>query len=115
MPIFKIGGRGAVGLQSLCGIPYLFHIRNVCSQQGIELHCWPFDGWDPVGSTHFLVEWYPAVQNQGRKSDEEDALACVEWAKTKDDQGKLSKYLTPPLSDIKKVQAALEGWVLGIL
>lgn len=114
-PIFKIGGQGAVGLQSLCGIPYLFHIRNTCSQQNIPLHCWPFDGWDPAGPAHVLVEWYPAIQNQGQKSDEEDALACVRWAKIKDDQGKLSDFLISPLLDSKKAQAILEGWVLGVL
>lgn len=114
-PIFKIGGRGAVGLQSLCGIPHLFFLRNSCMLKQIMLHCWPFDGWDPVGSTHFLVEWFPAIQNKGRKGDKEDALACVKWAKAKDDQGELSKYLTPRLSDIDKAQVASEGWVLGIL
>jgi hypothetical protein len=114
-PIFKIGGQGAVGLQSLCGIPHLFYIRNACSQQNIPLHCWPFDGWDPRGSTHCLVEWYPAIQNQGQKSDEEDALACVKWAKIKDDQGKLLSFLIPPLLDSERTQAMLEGWVLGVL
>jgi len=114
-PIFKIGGQGAVGLQSLCGMPYLFHIRNTCSQQNISLHCWPFDGWDPANSAHLLIEWYPAIQNQGQKSDEEDALSCVRWAKIKDDQGELSNFLAPPLSDSKKTQAMLEGWVLGVL
>jgi len=113
-PIFKIGGKGAVGLQSLCGMPYLFHIRQICLQEHISLHCWPFDGWDPTGSTHLLVEWYPALYNQGSKSDELDALACVEWARNIDDQEMLSNYLISPLTHSNKAQATIEGWVLGI-
>jgi hypothetical protein len=113
--IFKIGGRGAVGLQSLCGIPHLFHIRNTCSQQDIPLHCWPFEGWDSTALAHVLVEWYPAIQNLGQRSDKEDALACVRWAKIKDDQGELSDFLIPPLSLPEKTRALLEGWILGVL
>lgn len=114
-PIFKIGGLGTVGLQSLCGMPYLPHIRTVCLERHIRLHCWPFDGWRPQGSAHSLVEWYPAIQNQGQKSHGNDALACVEWARDMDDQGRLSTYFVPRLSKPEKAQAALEGWVLGII
>lgn len=114
-PIFKVGGQGSVGLQSLCGMPYLFQIRTTCLQQKVGFHCWPFEGWGPEGSKHFMVEWYPALYNQGQKSDENDALACVEWAKEVDDRGELLTYLTPSLSDAEKARAAIEGWVLGIL
>ena len=31
-PIFRIGGQGSVGLQNLCGIPYLSRIREICLQ-----------------------------------------------------------------------------------
>lgn len=113
-PIFKIGGRGSVGLQSLCGIPYLFHIQIACSRQNIPLHFWPFDGWDSKDYRHFLVEWYPAIHNRGPKSDEKDACACVEWAKDMDEQGMLSDYFAPPLSNSEKAQAEVEGWILGV-
>lgn len=114
-PIFQLGGRGTVGLQSLCGLPHLFYLRNNCIQHKIALHCWPFDGWDPNNSAHFLVEWYPAIQNQGRKSHEQDAKACVEWAKAIDEKGQMSKYLLPDLPDNDKAKATVEGWVLGVL
>jgi len=112
-PIFKIGGQGAVGLQSLCGMPHLFRFRARCAQEHVELHCWPFDGWNPSSSTHVLVEWYPAIQNQGRKSHKEDASACVRWAKIHDEEGKLLNYFIPHLSNSEKAQACVEGWVLG--
>lgn len=114
-PIFQIGGVGSVGLQSLCGIPYLFHLRTTCAQQKVSLHCWPFDGWEPEGSTAVLVEWYPALYNQGSKSHESDALACVTWAKDLDEREELRPYFLPDLSDSEKAQAAIEGWVLGVL
>ena len=113
--IFKIGGNGTVGLQSLCGIPYLFQIQTTCVQQKVPLHCWPFDGWEPEGSTHCLVEWYPSLYNKGEKSHEQDALACVNWAMGMDDQEKLQDHFVPDLSDDEKAQAMIEGWVLGIL
>lgn len=112
-PIFKVGGRGSVGLQSLCGIPCLCHLRTVCSEENIPLHFWPFDGWDSRGY-HVMVEWYPAIHNRGRKSDEKDAYACVEWAKSIDEEGTLSHYFAPGLSRSEKAQVAFEGWVLGV-
>ena len=114
-PIFKLGGNGSVGLQSLCGIPYIHNIRTTCVQQKVPLHCWPFDGWDPEGSSHFLLEFYPALFNDGAKSHASDALACVTWAIEEDSQGRLKNFFTPDLSESEKAQAAIEGWVLGIL
>ncbi len=113
-PIFKIGGQGSVGLQSLCGIPYLHHIRTTCSQQKVPLLCWPFDGWDPKGSNHIIAEMYPALYNQGPKSHESDASAFVDWAGKMDESGHLLEYFLPELSDDEKATAAVEGWVLGI-
>jgi len=61
-----------------------------------------------------MVEWYPAIHNRGRKSDEKDAYACVEWAKSIDEEGTLSHYFAPGLSRSEKAQVAFEGWVLGV-
>ncbi len=112
-PIFKIGGQGSVGLQSLCGIPSLFRLRSLCSAQNIPIHFWPFDGWGLRG-THTLVEWYPAIHNKGQKSDKNDACACVEWAQSMDEDGSLSRFFTPCLPSSEKTQAIFEGWVLGV-
>ncbi len=114
-PIFKIGGQGSVGLQSLCGMPYLHQIKTTCTQQKAPLHCWPFDGWDPEGSAHCLVEWYPALYNDEPKSHVSDALACVNWAMQLDEKDELRKYFVPDLTQAEKQQAEIEGWVIGIL
>lgn len=113
--VFQVGGQGAVGLQSLCGIPYLHHIRTTCAQQKANLHCWPFDGWNVEPSSHLMVEFYPALFNQGEKSHASDALACGNWAMEMDDEGELATYLHPGLSDSENAQAVVEGWVLGVL
>lgn len=112
-PIFKIGGHGSVGLQSLCGIPQLFRLRTICSKQNVPLHFWPFDGWT-CRNRHVIVEWYPAMHNTGLKNDCNDARACVEWAKSHDQAGTLSRYFRPTLSQQEKGLATFEGWVLGI-
>ena len=114
-PIFKIGGQGAVGLQSLCGLPYLHHIKTTCRQQKVPLHCWPFDGWDIGNSAQVMVEWYPALYNEAPKSHKSDALACVNWAMELDSREELSSYFVPDLSKEEAEKAVREGWVLGIL
>lgn len=76
-PIYKIGGAGAVGLQALCGIPYLAKLRAYCWEQGIPLFCWPFDGWELPERGHVMVEMYPTMFNTGPRTDEEDAMACA--------------------------------------
>lgn len=112
-PIFKIGGGGSVGLQSLCGIPYLSRIRADCSQQNVPLRFWPFDGWELTDYRHVLIEWYPAIHNRGTKSDKNDASACVRWAGERDEEGTLSHYFTPTISDSERAQSTFEGWILG--
>lgn len=113
-PIFKVGGGGSVGLQSLCGIPHLSRIRADCSRQSIPLCFWPFDGWELTDCRHVLIEWYPAIHNRGPKSDKNDASACVRWASEGDEEGTLSHYFTPILSDSEKTKATFEGWILGV-
>ena len=112
-PIFKIGGHGTVGLQSLCGIPLLHSFVSKCITENIPLHEWPFVGWD-TNEGNMLVEWYPAIYNTGKKSDINDALACVEWARSMDNQGLLKQYFHPILSEREKIQARFEGWILGV-
>jgi len=88
-PIFKIGGAGSVGLQSLCGMPLLHQFLQRCRSDDIPVHCWPFDGWNIGTSRHVLVEWCPKIQNVGKKSDKNDAVACVDWAYQQDVSGSL--------------------------
>ncbi|MGZ4164324.1 MAG: hypothetical protein ACXVDB_07745, partial [Tumebacillaceae bacterium] len=78
-PIYKIGGAGTVGLQSLYGIGYLAKLRAFCKEYGISLHAWPFDGWELPAEGHVLVEVYPTLFNKGARTDEEDAMSCARW------------------------------------
>lgn len=72
-PIFQLGGHGSVGLQSLYGMRHVAALSELCQQERIPLHLWPFEGEMPHESSHVLVEMYPAMFNRGEKSDERDA------------------------------------------
>lgn len=113
-PLFKLGGHGSVGLQSLCGIPYLAALRSACREANIELFCWPFDGWELPESGHVLVEVYPRLCNSGKKSDEADAKETAKWLAGQDAAGTISDWFNPELTDMERARASLEGWVIGM-
>ncbi|MBL0385879.1 hypothetical protein JJB07_04375 [Tumebacillus sp. ITR2] len=113
-PIYQLGGNGAVGLQALYGIPYLAQLRAFCREQGIQLHAWPFDGWELPSDGHVLVEVYPTLYNTEQRTDENDAKACVTTLTDLDQKGNLLACFHPTLTDEERNRAHLEGWVLGI-
>ncbi len=114
-PIYKIGGKGTVGLQSLFGIQHLAKLRYDLKDVGIELFCWPFDGWDFPSSGHMLVEMYPGLVNEKEKTNENDAEACSTWLYEQDKANSLIQWFNPNLEDDKLKLAGLEGWILGVL
>lgn len=114
-PIYKIGGIGAVGLQSLYGIQHLAKLCYDLKDRGIELFCWPFDGWNFPSSGHMLVEMYPALVNKKEKTNENDAEACSTWLYKQDKANILVPWFHPNLEDDKLKMARLEGWILGVL
>ena len=113
-PIYKIGGNGAVGLQSLFGISHLARLRNYCKINGIKLSCWPFDGWEMPSDGHVMVEIYPRLFNKGKKGDIEDAFSCSSWLKKQDEENILKNYFSPNLNEKEKERASLEGWIIGV-
>ncbi|KEO82750.1 hypothetical protein [Tumebacillus flagellatus] len=113
-PIYQLGGNGAVGLQSLFGMPYLAHLRRFCREQGILLHAWPFDGWEIPAHGHVLVEVYPTLYNRGQRTDENDAEACVTALAELDQRDELLPLFHPKLNDEERKRAGMEGWVLGV-
>lgn len=113
-PIYQLGGHGSVGQQSLCGIPYLRALLDFCDSANIPLFCWPFDGWEPNASSHVLVEVYPTLYNRGLRTDEQDAIACVEWMMTKDAAGSIPFAPSHDLTPQEWELARLEGWVIGV-
>lgn len=112
--IYKIGGIGTVGLQSLYGIQYIARLRQDLKTNGIKLFCWPFDGWELPSSGHVIVEIYPALVNKGLKSDENDAEACSKWLYKQDKDNKLINLLKPKLTENEYKRALLEGWIIGV-
>ncbi len=117
-PIYKIGGIGSVGLQSLYGIQNLVELRNEIRSRGIELFCWPFDGWDLPSSGHVLVEIYPKLFNKKSKNHLQDAEACSKWLYKHDEKGRLLDWFDPnnfKLETRNELQrASLEGWIIGV-
>jgi metallothiol transferase len=114
-PIYKLGGAGSVGLQSLFGIPQLARLRRFCREHDIPLHAWPFDGWELPANGHVLAEVYPTLYNHGTRTDENDAAACVTHLAACDAQAKLLPLFQPELPPADRARAQLEGWVLGIM
>lgn len=113
-PIYKIGGNGTVGLQSLFGIQHIAKLRLDLKDRGIKLFCWPFDGWDFPSSGHILVEMYPALVNKKEKTDENDAEACSIWLYEQDKANTLIQWFNLNLDDDELRLARLEGWILGV-
>ncbi len=114
-PIYKIGGNGTVGLQSLYGIQHLARLRHDLKVRGIEIFCWPFDGWDFPPGGHVLVEMYPGHINKKEKNDKNDAEACSTWLYEQDTANTLIQWSNPDLEDDKLKIARLEGWIMGVL
>ncbi len=115
--IYQIGGAGAVGLQSLYGIQHLAKLRHDLKINGIELFCWPFDGWDLPSKCHVLVEIYPRLFNKKTKSDAEDAKACSKWLCEQDKKNKLQHWMDPnnlKLEENERQRVSLEGWIVGV-
>lgn len=113
-PIFQLGGIGAVGLQSLYGISFLARLRGWTLQANIPLFFWPQDGPHLPAEGPVCVEAYPRLYNEGIKSDESDARACLLWAKKEEEKGTLAERLYFDEKVWRAWGIAQEGWVLGV-
>lgn len=111
--IFKIGGNGTVGLQSLSGIPHLHRLLE-SARDRYRVHVWPFDGFECHAEAHVLAEIYPTIQNRGVRGDKEDAAQAVLWAAQFDESDALEGYFRPKLTPDVERDAMTEGWVLGV-
>jgi|SRR3990170_8083342 len=114
-PIYKIGGIGSVGLQSLYGIQHIAKLKYELKINDIELFCWPFDGWDLPPGGHVLVEIYPGLFNRISKGHYEDAKACSARIYGKDRANTLAEWFNPCLDHHEQKRARLEGWIFGVL
>ena len=110
-PIYKIGGNGSVGLQSLYGIQHIAKIRNKLKRNNVELFCGPFDGWELPSNGHVLIEIYPGLFKKNSKGDAQDPRACSLWVSEEDRTNSLMKWFDPSLNEIERKKARLEGWI----
>ena len=104
-----------VARSSLAGIRQLATLRK-----RVDMHLWPFDGWEVPKGMSVVAEGYPSWIRQRvgptPESDEHarDAWSLAEWLRRRDEEGLLPRYLGPPLSFAERSQAAKEGWILGV-
>jgi hypothetical protein len=123
-PVWKIAYAGAVGGQTLTGVPAIERLR----EKFPAMKVWPFElplaklDEDALGDTRIVVaEIYPAlVPSQVGATeirDEAQVRTMAEWFAERDANGKLPALFATEakLTDAQKAAVTLEeGWILGI-
>jgi len=114
--VFQFDVQGSVAKSTHAGIPWLKWLRD---EVGDRLHFWPFDGWAPSEDRAVIVEVYPSIfrnryPREGRSADEQDAYATARWMADMAARDALAGCFSPPLSDVERKVAELEGWILGV-
>lgn len=121
---WQMHGAGAVGGQTLVGIPA---VRRLLEKLGASGAVWPFGtGWRALGTddveplSALVVEVYPsmwdAVPNPGEVKDQAQVRITAEHFARLDEAGDLEKAFAPPkgASDALIAQVEQEeGWILG--
>jgi hypothetical protein len=114
--VFHFDVQGSVAKSSHAGIPWLRWLRR---QPELNLHFWPFDGWQSPAGVSVLAEVYPALWKHAwpiadRTSDQHDAYCAAAWLQQADRDGQLSRHLAPDLDQQTRAIAGVEGWILGV-
>ncbi len=118
---WQLLGAGAVGSQSLLGIPRLARLRR---RFGNRVEVWPFTtgAEAPVLSDGAIVvaEVWPSmldVDVTGTEvRDAAQVAATARWLADADTAGGLDAMFSPALSpDVSEAAVAEEGWVLGVI
>jgi hypothetical protein len=115
--VFHFDVPGSVAKSTHAGIPWLRFLRM---RAGDRVHFWPFDGWTMPPGKSAVVEIYPALWSHsfprgGRDSHQQDAYATAEWLRQSDQDGSLTRFFSPSLTEQERKVAAIEGWILGIV
>jgi hypothetical protein len=123
-PVWKIAYAGAVGGQTMTGVPALERLREKFPAMRIwpfELSLSPLKSDDLEGVRIVVAEVNPAVttarQEAAEIPDETQVRGVVEWLAERDASGKLGALFQPakPLPEASKAAAETEeGWILGI-
>jgi hypothetical protein len=123
-PVWKIAYAGAVGGQTLTGVPAIEKLRSRIP--GVRL--WPFElplarlGEEALSETRVVVsEVYPSMLEgapaSGEIKDEAQVRALSQWFADQDAAGRLGSLFATAshLNDAQKASVvAEEGWILGI-
>ncbi len=116
--VFLFDVQGSVAKSTHAGLPWLSRLREM-PPPPVPVHFWPFDGFDVPAGRSVIAEAYPALYKRrfgqaGRKPDAHDAWSIAAWLQTCDRRGRLTDYFNPPLTSAERMQAAREGWILGV-
>lgn len=123
-PVWKIAYAGAVGGQTLTGVPAIERLR----EKFPALKVWPFEipfakiDNEALGDARIVVaEIYPSLVattvNANEIKDEAQVRTMAEWFAERDANGKLPALFgsEAKLSDSQKVKVTQEeGWILGL-
>ena len=117
--VFRFVGQGQVGHSTHAGIPWLRYIRRELEDAGVDVHFWPFDGWDVPPGRSVIVEVYPSLWSRhfdvvGRSGDQHDAYSVAGWLSYAGHDGWLDYYFHPQLSPQELGRARTEGWIFGV-
>ena len=115
--VFHFDVPGSVAKSTHAGLPWLRYLRH---RLGGRIHFWPFDGWKIPAGVSAIAEVYPSLwrrtsPREGRTPDQHDAYVAAAWLRKADLEGRLQKFLTPPLLPGESAAARVEGWILGVV
>ena len=113
--VFHFDVPGSVAKSTHAGLPWLLHLRR-----NTRAHFWPFDGWLPPEGSTVVAEVYPSLwrsmySREGLTPDQQDAYSIVRWFQEHDALGDLAWHFNPDLGGFPREDAAVEGWILGVL
>ena len=118
---WQLLGAGAVGSQSLLGIPRLHALRRRFPDR---VHIWPFTtgfGTSTLDAGAIVVaEVWPSMLDVGdiadRVRDAVQVSATARWFADTEAAGELDALFSPALlSEVSAAAIAEEGWVLGVV
>lgn len=115
--VFHFDVQGAVAKSTHAGLPWLRFLRD---QLGSQVHFWPFDGWDVPPGRSLIAEVYPSLWRTSFPAadltpDQRDAYAIAARLQQAIHSSELDDWLYPALDDQARAQAAVEGWILGVV
>lgn len=115
--VFHFDVPGSVAKSTHSGLPWL---RYLDLQASGRVHFWPFDGWAFPEGKSAVVEAYPALWSKGfvredRNEHQHDAYSIAAWMRQADGTGSLASFANPPLGELEREAARVEGWILGVV